>query len=173
MTFIDSLKARWRNAWVVTLLWTQENGKVELLMDSIDLCSVVARDSGIQLHCNKIVDPGGRDLTLALCSSRVTIQCNRQTGRNVQQQLLPYSIPGLNCSHWRMIHSIRKEAIFQIDPSMCWQELSRVNRFFYTQLGIIFQKQSFDRVNLKLRFQKGFIVFHFFKVVRSSIGKGG
>ena len=47
MTFIDSLKARWRNAWVVTLLWTQENGKVELLMDSIDLCSVVARDSGI------------------------------------------------------------------------------------------------------------------------------
>ena len=68
-----------------------------------------------------------------------------------------------------MIHSIRKEAIFQIDPSMCWQELSRVNRFFYTQLGIHFQMQSFDRVNLKLHFQKGFFVFHFFKVVRSSI----
>ena len=45
-TFIESGVGRW-NAWVVTLLWTQENGKVELLMDSIDLCSVVARDSGI------------------------------------------------------------------------------------------------------------------------------
>ena len=45
-TFIESGVGRW-NAWVATLLWTQENGKVELLMDSIDLCSVVARDSGI------------------------------------------------------------------------------------------------------------------------------